>query len=404
VRRQIETINGVGKVTLTGGRSRQINILMNPLALRAENITASDVLRALQSQNLMTPGGALETGPRSVTLKIEGRVTTNDDVGRLVISSNNGRILRISDVAKVVDGEKDVESLARYDGQDMVVLSIVKQSGTNTIEVTDAILKRLDAVRSTLPPSAELVVVRDNSQTIRTSVNAVTEHLILGSVLASLVVLLFLGNIRSTVIAAIAIPTSVVGTFGLMYIQGYTLNTITLLALALAIDDAIVVLENIVRFIDEKKLKPFPASVLATKEIGLPVLATTLSLMAVFIPVAFIGGIPGRFLKSFGYTMAFSVGISLIVSFSLTPMMSARLLRPHRENLLTRAVDAFYKPIERAYMAMLGFSLKRRWVVVAACAATLGSCIPVAKSLPSSFLPEDDKGKFQVTMRAPEVM
>ena len=406
VRRQIETINGVGKVTLTGGRSRQINILMNPLALRAENITASDVLRALQSQNLMTPGGALETGPRSVTLKIEGRVTTNDDVGRLVISSNNGRILRISDVAKVVDGEKDVESLARYDGQDMVVLSIVKQSGTNTIEVTDAILKRLDAVRSTLPPSAELVVVRDNSQTIRTSVNAVTEHLILGSVLASLVVLLFLGNIRSTVIAAIAIPTSVVGTFGLMYIQGYTLNTITLLALALAvglvIDDAIVVLENIVRFIDEKKLKPFPASVLATKEIGLPVLATTLSLMAVFIPVAFIGGIPGRFLKSFGYTMAFSVGISLIVSFSLTPMMSARLLRPHRENLLTRAVDAFYKPIERAYMAMLGFSLKRRWVVVAACAATLGSCIPVAKSLPSSFLPEDDKGKFQVTMRAPE--
>jgi hydrophobe/amphiphile efflux-1 (HAE1) family protein len=406
VRRQIETINGVGKVTLTGGRDRQINILMNPLLLRAENITSADVLHALQSQNLMTPGGSLETGPKSVTLKIEGRVTTNEAVERLVISSNNGRILRIGDVAQVVDGEKDVESLARYNGQDMVVLSIVKQSGTNTIEVTDAILKRLDAVRSTLPKDTELVVVRDNSQSIRTSVHAVTEHLILGSILASLVVLVFLGNVRSTLIAAIAIPTSVIGTFGLMYIQGYTLNTITLLALALAvglvIDDAIVVLENIVRFIDEKKIKPFPASVLATKEIGLAVLATTLSLMAVFIPVAFIGGIPGRFLKSFGYTMAFSVGISLVVSFSLTPMMSARLLRPHQETFLTRAVDIFYKPIERVYMALLGFSLKRRWVIMVACAATLGSCIPVAKSLPSSFLPEDDKGKFQVTMRAPE--
>jgi hydrophobe/amphiphile efflux-1 (HAE1) family protein len=406
VRRQLETINGVGKVTLIGGRDRQINILMNPLALRAENITAVDVMTTLQQQNLMTPGGSLETGPRSVNLKIEGRVTTVADVERLAIHSENGRILRIGDVAKVVDGQKDVASLARYDGQDMVVLEIVKQAGTNTIEVTDAIFKRLDAIRSILPPDMELVVVRDNSQTIRTSVDAVTEHLVVGSFLAALVVLLFLANGRSTIIAAIAIPVSVIGTFALMYVQGYTLNTITLLALALAvglvIDDAIVVLENIVRFIDEKGMKPFPASILATKEIGLAVMATTFSLMAVFIPVAFIGGIPGRFLKSFGYTMAFAVGVSLVVSFSLTPMMSARLLRAHEENALTKVVDFLYKPVERIYMLMLGFSLKRRWVVMAACAMTLGSCMPLAKSLPSAFLPEDDKAKFQVTMRLPE--
>jgi hydrophobe/amphiphile efflux-1 (HAE1) family protein len=406
VRRQIETINGVGKVTITGSRERQINISMNPTQLRAENVTAADVLRALQSQNLMTPGGSLESGPRSVTLKIEGRVTSKEAVERLVINANAGRILRIGDVAKVVDGVKDVESLARYDGEDVVVLSIVKQSGTNTIEVTDAILKRLAAIRRTLPADAELVVIRDNSQTIRTSVHAVTEHLILGAIFASLIVLLFLGNIRSTLIAAIAIPTSVVGTFGLMYVQGYTLNTITLLALALAvglvIDDAIVVLENIVRFIDVKKIKPFPASILATKEIGLAVLATTLSLMAVFIPVAFIGGIPGRFLKSFGFTMAFSVGVSLLVSFSLTPMMSARLLRPHQSNLLTRVVDRLYAPIEHVYMTALAFALKRRWVIALACVAALGSCVPLAKSLPSSFLPQDDKAKFQVTMRAAE--
>ena len=406
VRRQLETIGGVGSVAIVGGRRRQINVLMNPLALRAENITSVDVLRALQSQNLMTPGGALETGPRSINVKIEGRVTSIDAVERIVIRADNGRILRIGDVARVVDGKKDIESLARYEGQDVVVLSIVKQSGTNTIEVVDAIFKRLDAIRASLPPDLELVMIRDNSQTIRTSVHAVTEHLVVGSVLAALVVLMFLANWRSTLIAAVAIPVSVVGTFGLMYIQGYTLNVITLLALALAvgivIDDAIVVLENIVRFVDKRGRKPFPAAILATKEIGLAVMATTFSLMAVFIPVAFVGGIPGRFLKSFGYTMAFAVGVSLVVSFSLTPMMSARLLRSHRASYFARVVDRCYKPIERIYMAMLGFSLRRRWLVIVACAIMLGSALPLAKSLPAGFLPEDDKAKFQMTIRAEE--
>ncbi|HEY6723019.1 MAG TPA: efflux RND transporter permease subunit [Polyangiaceae bacterium] len=407
VRRQLETILGVGKVTLIGGRERQIHVLMDPLALRAEGLTPVDIMRTLESQNLTTPGGNLETGPESVTLRVKGRVDSVEDVARLVVRSQNGRILRISDVAKVEDTEEAVESIARYDDQEAVVLSIVKQSGTNTIEVVDNVFKRIGELRQGLPKGVELTVIRDNSQSIRTSVHSVIEHLIVGALLAAGVVLLFLGNARSTLIAAVSIPISVVGTFGLMWMQGYTLNNITLLALALAvgivIDDAIVVLENIIRFIDEKKMKPFPAAVLATKEIGFAVLATTLSLMAVFIPVAFIGGIPGRFLKSFGYTMAFSIGVSLIVSFSLTPMMSARMLTGHSSTtFLNRLVDFFYRPIERIYMALLEFSLKRRWVVVLACAATLGSCVPVAKSLPGSFLPLDDKAKFQVSMRTPE--
>jgi len=407
VRRQLETISGVGKVTVIGGRNRQINVRMNPLSLRASGITAVDVMQALRSQNLTTPGGNLETGPQSVTLRIDGRVRAVDDVARLVVRSENGRVLRLADVATIEDGAEDVESLARYDGQEAVVLSIIKQGGTNTIEVVDSVFKRLDEIRKMLPPGVQLDVIRDNSQTIRTSVHSVIEHLIVGALLASAVVLLFLGNAKSTIIAALAIPISVIGTFGLMWIQGYTLNNITLLALALAvgivIDDAIVVLENIIRFIDEKHMKPFPAAVLATKEIGFAVLATTLSLMAVFIPVAFIGGIPGRFLKSFGYTMAFAIGVSLIVSFSLTPMLSARWLSGHgKGNFLTRVVDVFYRPIERVYMSMLGFCLRHRWVIVLACCATLGSCIPVAKSLPGSFLPLDDKAKFQVTLRAPE--
>lgn len=407
VRRQLEKVSGVGRVAVIGGRKRQINVLMDPMLLRASGVTAVDVMNTLATQNLTTPGGNLETGPQSLTLRIDGRVTSVDQVRRLVVKSDQGRILRLADVARVVDGEEAVESLARYDGKDAVILSIVKQSGTNTIEVVDKLQAQLNAIRSTLPQGAELIVVRDNSQTIRTSVRSVLEHLIVGAFLAAAVVLLFLGNLRSTLIAAVAIPVSVIGTFGLMWFQGYTLNNITLLALALAvgivIDDAIIVLENINRFIDEKKMKPFPASVLATKEIGFAVLATTLSLMAVFIPVAFIGGIPGRFLKSFGYTMAFAIGVSLVVAFSLTPMLSARLLTSvSHTSGLTRLVDLFYRPIERVYLAMLGFSLRRRWVVGLACAAVMGSCVPVAKSLPGSFLPLDDKAKFQVTMRLPE--
>jgi hydrophobic/amphiphilic exporter-1 (mainly G- bacteria), HAE1 family len=409
VRRQLETILGVGTVDIIGGRKREIHVLMDPIALRADNLTAVDVMRTLQQQNLMTPGGNLETGPQSLTLRINGRVNSVEAIGQLVIRSDENRILRLSDVAKVVDSEEAVESLARYDGQEAVVLSIVKQSGTNTIEVVDNIFKRIEQIKKSLPKGVELQVIRDNSQTIRTSVHSVIEHLVIGALLAALVVLLFIGNVRSTLIAALSIPISVIGTFGLMWMQGYTLNNITLLALALAvgivIDDAIVVLENIIRFMEEKKMKPFPAAVLATKEIGFAVLATTLSLMAVFIPVAFIGGIPGRFLKSFGYTMAFSIGVSLLVSFTLTPMMSARLLRNHdKPGFLTKVVDVVYRPIERVYMTLLGFSLKNRWVIMVMCGLVLGSCIPVAKSLPGSFLPIDDKAKFQVTMRTPEGM
>lgn len=407
VRRQIESINGVGSVTIIGAQEREIEVRMDPLSLQAAGLTPVDVLHSLNSQNLMTPGGNLETGPQNLVVRINGRVQSVDEIGRLSLFARDGQILRISDVAEVIDGQHAVESLARYDGQEAVLLSIVKQSGTNTIEVVDEVLERIDYIEQNLPPGVSLDVVRDNSATIRTSVHAVIEHLILGSVLAALVVLFFLGNARSTLIAALAIPISVIGTFGLMYAQDYTLNNITLLALALAvgivIDDAIVVLENIVRFIDEKKMKPYPAAVLATKEIGFAVLATTLSLMAVFIPVAFIGGIPGRFLKSFGYTMAFSIGVSLLVSFTLTPMLSARWLTTHNHGgRLNRIVDVFYRPIERVYMSMLAFSLRHRWVVMVACLGALASTVPIAKALPGSFLPLDDKAQFQVTFRAPE--
>jgi HAE1 family hydrophobic/amphiphilic exporter-1 len=408
VRRQIESVSGVGQVTIVGGRARQIHVRMDPMKLRAFNLSAVDVQRALATQNLTTPGGSVDTGPQAITLRIQGRVASVEDLSRIVLSNDRDHTIRIGDVAEVVDGEEELTSIASYDGEQTVVLSVRKQSGTNTVQVVDTVLKRLEEVKHTLPPSVKLEVIRDNSASIRTGVGSVKEHLVVGAVLAAVVVLLFLGNARSTLIAAISIPISIVGTFALMWFQGFSLNMLTLLALALAvgivIDDAIVVLENIVRYIEEKGMKPFPAAVLATREIGLPVLATTLSLMAVFVPVAFVGGIPGRFLKNFGYTMAFAVGVSLFVSFALTPTLSARLLVASHEKGkgLSRIVDAFYRPIERVYMRMLGWSMSHRWVIVVACVLSLGSCGPLMKRIPTGFVPVDDQAQFEVSLRTPE--
>jgi hydrophobe/amphiphile efflux-1 (HAE1) family protein len=413
VRRQIESINGVGQLKILGGHKRQVNVWLDPLKLQAAGLTAIDVEAALAQQNLTVPGGQIETGPKSISLRVEGRVESVEKIGRIVVRDTHDHPTRIEDVARVEDGSEEATTAASEDGVPSVVLSIRKQSGLNTVAVVDAVRSKLGQVEKTLPPGSKLRVVRDESGSIRTSVDAVKEHLVLGAVFAALVVLVFLGNVRSTVIAALAIPVSIIGTFALMWLMGFTLNIITLLALALAvgivIDDAIVVLENIVRFIDVKKQKPFVAAVLATKDIGLAVLATTLSLMAVFLPVAFMSGVVGQFLKSFGLTMAFAIFVSLIVSFSLTPMLSARMLLPaalpgeaHHKPWLERAVDTFYGPIERTYMVMLRFSMRHRWVIVALACTTLGSCVPLFAAVPKGFAPPNDVAEFDVNMRAPE--
>ncbi|NUP05052.1 MAG: efflux RND transporter permease subunit [Polyangiaceae bacterium] len=407
VRRQIESIDGVGQVTLVGGRARQFNVWLDPAAMRAHGITASEVHAGLARQNVSIPGGSLEAGPSERTMRVRGRVETTDQLGDIVLRTTAGRPIRVRDVARVEDGEEEETTAARLDDEPIVLLSVKKQSGKNTVEVVDSVLKQLGKVQEQLPKGVSIEVVRDNSGTIRTGIHAVTEHLILGAILAAIIVLVFLGNLRSTLIAAVAIPISIIGTFAIMKLAGFSLNFLTLLALALAvgivIDDAIVVLENVVRHI-EQGTKPFVAAVIATKEIGLAVLATSLSLMAVFVPIAFMGGIPGRFLASFGLTMAFSIAVSLFVSFTLTPMLSARMLRggSHGASWLSRLVDWFYKPIERGYMVVLRFCMQRRWIVVVACIATLGSCVPLAKKVPSAFLPPDDQAQFEVTLRAPE--
>jgi hydrophobe/amphiphile efflux-1 (HAE1) family protein len=407
VRRQFEGIPGVGRVSLIGDLPRQINVIIDPLRLRAAGITATDVQRAIQAQNVTMPGGSVQAGPREMTLRVQGRVEDTAALGDIVIREVDGHPIRVANVARIEDGVAEPQSSALQNGTRTVVLSIIKQSGANTVALVDALKERMVDIKKTIPAGYKLTVVRDDSRVIRTSVNAVNEHLILGSILAALVVLLFLGNARSTIIAALAIPTSIIGTFTLMWLQGFTLNVITLLALALAvgivIDDAIVVLENIYRYIEEKKYKPYEAAIAATKEIGLAVLATTLSLIVIFLPIAFLGGIPGRFLKSFGLTMAAAIAISLIVSFTLTPMLASRFLKANSEsNVLTRMADRFYNPMASLYQRMLAFALRKRWIIVVASVFVFLTTVPLMALVPKGFLPLNEEAHLQVQVRAPE--
>ncbi|HEX2832465.1 MAG TPA: efflux RND transporter permease subunit [Thermoanaerobaculia bacterium] len=417
IRRQLEGISGVGQVSVVGGRKRQINVWLDPEALRAYGLTAKDVQNAISSQNSSVPGGVVSSGPVDHTLRVQGRVGSVEELASIVVKQFGARSLHVSDLARVDDSGEEETTIATVNGERTLLLTVRKQAGENTVAVVDAVRRRLREIEKNLPSGYKLEVIRDDSGVVRTSVSTVKEHLVLGAIFASLVVLLFLGNLRSAIVSALAIPVSIIGTFALMWWQGFTLNMITLLALALAIgiviDDAIVVLENIFRFVQEKGMKPFPAAIAATKDIGLAVLATTFSLMAVFLPVAFMSGMAGRFMRGFGVTMAFAIAISLIVAFTLTPSLTARIIDPPqlddegkriatKRSRLERLVDRLYRPVERVYMVMLRWSMAHRWVIVVASVVALLSTVPLLMVVRTSFMPDNDEGQFQVTVRAPE--
>ncbi len=309
----------------------------------------------------------------------------------------------------------DATTKASLNGEPTVLLTVRRQSGTNTVQVVDAVKERLAEIAPLVPAGYNIRVVRDLSEFIKASIRSVEEHLVVGSILAAAVVLIFLWNWRSTIIAAVAIPTSIIATFGLIWYQGFTLNSMTLLALTLSvgivIDDAIVVLENIYRFVEEKGRTPLQAAVEATREIGLAVLATTLSLIAIFVPVGFMGGIVGRFMTSFGFTMSFAILVSLLVSFTLTPMLAARWIkmRPRHESADGHAMEEqsskdsrFFRPLDRGYTAILQWSLQHRAIVAGVAALVLLSSVPLFMLANKNFLPNDDQSEFEVGLRAPE--
>ncbi|MFN7980818.1 MAG: efflux RND transporter permease subunit [Vicinamibacterales bacterium] len=408
LRRQLESVNGVGQVLVLGGRQRQVNVWLDADRMRAYNVTVTEVSRALQAQNIEVPGGRVDQGGQSLTLRTRGRVQSIEQFNDIVVRQTEGHPITLNDIARVEDGEAEPSTIASIDGVPTVLLDVRRQSGTNTVEVVKNVRERLTEITTTLPPGYNARVVRDLSTFIEAAISNVEEHLVLGSILAALVVLVFLANFRSTIIASIAIPTSIIATFGLVWYMGFTLNLMTMLALTLSvgivIDDAIVVLENIYRFIEEKHEDKFKAAEDATSEIGLAVLATTLSLIAIFVPVGFMGGIVGRFMKSFGLTMAFAIFVSLIVSFTLTPMLSARWLKvkAHGKDQHSSKNSRVFHAVDVFYTRMLEWSMSHRAIVAVGAVLVLLSSIPLFMIVPKAFMAPDDQSEFEINLRAPE--
>ena len=415
LRRQIESINGVGQVQIIGGRKRQVNVYLDGDKLRGYNLTVAQVSQALQGQNLEVPGGRVEQAERVLTLRTLGRLQSPADFNDIVVANRAGYPIKISDVGHTEDGEEDELTAGRLSDSPALLLQVRRQSGTNVIEVVNAINERLAEARKSLPAGYSVEVVRDQSIFILASFHAVREHLILGSILAALVVLLFMGNLRATIISAISIPTSIISTFAIMDYFGISLNGPSMLGLTLSvgivIDDAIVVLENIFRYIEEKGYEPFAAAIEATKEIGLAVMATTLSLVVIFLPVAFMQSIPGRFFKSMALTMSFAILVSLLVSFTLTPMLSARMLKRLKRKSAREGAPAtepgeksswINRVLDRGYTSMLKWSLHHRAAVCLIAVLTFASIFVLGPRVGFNFFPVDDQSEFEVTIRAPE--
>ena len=407
LRRRLETVLGVGQVTVVGGRERQINVQVDTARLASYRLTVAELVAALAAQNIQIPGGLVEEGVRELSLRTFGRVALPAELADIPIADRAGQPVRIRDVAVVEDSVADEATRATINGSPAVALLVRKQSGTNTIAVADRVKERMGELQAQLPEGWKMGLIRDQSEFIVAAVRAVQEHLLLGAFFAAGVVWVFLRHQRPTIIAAIAIPASLIATFGFMQYMGFTLNVISLLALTLAvgivIDDAVVVLENIFRFMEEKKLPPMQAAVEGAKEVALAVSATSLSLIAVFLPVAFMGGIVGRFMNSFGVTMAAAIAVSLLVSFTLTPMMSSRWLTPGDVEADSGSRHkGFYPKIERGYLRLLEWSLHHRRVIVATLVLVIASTVPLFMAVNKNFLPEDDESQFTVSVRAPE--
>jgi hydrophobic/amphiphilic exporter-1 (mainly G- bacteria), HAE1 family len=417
LRRQIESVNGVGQAQIIGGRKRQVNVFLDGDKLRGYNLTVAQVSQALQGQNLEVPGGRVEQADRALTLRTLGRLQSPADFNDIVVSTRNGYPIKILDIGHTEDGEEDELTAGLLNDKPALLLQVRRQSGTNVIEVVDAINARLAVVKKSLPAGYSVDVVRDQSTFILASFHAVREHLMLGSLLAALVVLLFMGNLRATIIAAIAIPTSIISTFAIMDYFGITLNGPSMLGLTLSvgivIDDAIVVLENIFRYIEEKGYEPFAAAIEATKEIGMAVMATTLSLVVIFLPVAFMQSIPGRFFKSMALTMSFAILVSLLVSFTLTPMLSARMLKRLKRKSgeggagepgprAGEKSSRINRVLDRGYTSMLKWSLHHRLAVCVIAVLTFASTFVLGPHVGFNFFPVDDQSEFEVTVRAPE--
>jgi len=412
VKEHLQRISGVGSIRVVGGREREVRIWLDAVKLRAYAVTADDVIKALRREHAEIPGGRLETaGLRSeFSVKTMGEVTSVAGFGDIVIAFQaDGLPTRIRDVARIEDGMEDSRSYAELNGKPGISLEVRRQSGRNTVEVARAIRAELDNIRELAPPGVRIVSARDTSKFIEAAANDVFDDIALGVVLVVMVTFAFLLSFRATLIVAIAMPTALISTFFAFYVMDFTINLMTLMALSIAVgllvDDAIVVLESIYRKLDEG-YPPMEAASLGVKEVGLAVIAGTASVCAVFVPIAFMDGVVGRFFFQYGLAITFSVLVSLLTSVTLTPMLCSRLLDKAgnaRENMgrIARTFDDGYVWLEEFYRSALGLALRFRWVVMILAFATVVLGVMVARTLPVAFDSTSDRSEFLADLALP---
>jgi len=410
VKVQLERATGVGEVQVIGGQERAIKIWVSAERLAAYGLPITAVRDAIAQQNTNIPGGNVTSGQQEQTLRTMGRLRDPRGFDELVIANVAGAPIRVRDIGHAEDGTYEQRSLARLDGVPTVILEVRRQSGANTVAVIESAKVNLERIAKQLPADVRLELIRDQSRYIYAALHEINLHLVMGSILACLVVLAFMRSWRSTIIAGVAIPASVIATFAMMWVLDFTLNSVTMLALVLmvgiVIDDAIVVLENIFRFVEEKRMNAFEAARAATAEIGLAVLATTLSLVVIFLPVSFMSSISGRFLYQFGITAAVAIMVSLLVSFSLTPMMSARLLRAEsdaaHESTEASSRRGFYAWLDRGYTRALELALSHRVLVSLFALGVIASSVPLYGLVKQEYIPSDvDESEFELNVTAP---
>ena len=406
IKESLQKLNGVGTVKIIGGLERQIRIWLHNEKMIRHDITVSEAVRALQTENIEIPGGKLETGPKDIMVKVKGEVERFEDFKNLNVAIKNGYTVKLSDIATIEDGTEDQKNFARLNGNQAVAIQVSKQSGTNTVKVALAVQKVIEELKKNLPSGMELKVVSDQSKFIEISIEEVFFHLMFGGGLAILIVFVFLRNFTTTIISALAIPTSVIATFAFMKYMNFTFNNLTMLALSISIgmliDDAIVVLENIYRHQAEENRNPKDAALIGTDEIGLAVLATTFSIVAVFIPVAFMKGMIGKFFFEFGMTVTFAVLISLFVSFTMTPMLCSIFIKVHKQHgTIYNIFEKIFNLIDDFYVKMLKISLNVRFIVIILSVALLYFSLVLAKSIKSEFKPFEDKDQFNISIETP---
>ena len=411
IKEQIERSPGVGEVRINGGLERAVNVWIDPDRLTAYKVPITAVRDAIVRQNADVPAGNVTSGLNEQSMRTMGRMVSARDFNDLVVTTIKGAPIRVRDIGYAEDGTKEARNTSRLNGKPTVTLEIRRQSGANTIEVIEGVKAGLRKIASQLPPDVKLQILEDQSGFIYSALHEINIHLIVGSILASLVVFAFMRNWRAMIIAAIAIPCSLIAAFGVMWALHFTLNSVTMLSLVLmvgiVIDDALVVLENTFRFMEEKQMGAFEAARAATADIGHAVLATTLSLVVIFVPVSFMSSIAGRFLYQFGITAAAAVMVSMLVSFTLTPMMCARMLHVSEEGTgghdAARSRQGFYRWIDSGYMATLKFSMKHRLLMALFGVAVIAVSVPMYRLVRQDYLPTNvDDGQFEVRAVAPE--